>query len=58
MEWWWRELKEANKPPCQPKCKKTAMKMGSFPHLMTFFLTMWNHLLSKYSASIICQISM
>jgi hypothetical protein len=36
MEWWWRELKEANKPPCQLKCKKTAMKMDSFP-LMTFF---------------------
>jgi hypothetical protein len=32
--WWWRELKEANKPQISfPKYTKVVPKMGSFPHL-------------------------
>jgi hypothetical protein len=31
--WWWRELKEANKPTRFPKYTKVVPKMGSFPHL-------------------------
>ncbi len=30
--WWWRVLKEANKPPCRPKYTKKALKTGGFPH--------------------------
>ncbi len=32
---WSRELKEANKTPCQPKYTKAAPKTGGFPHLLT-----------------------
>jgi hypothetical protein len=28
--WWWRELKEANKPTCQLNDTKTVPKMGGF----------------------------
>jgi hypothetical protein len=30
--WWWRELKEANKPPSWPKYTKTGLKTGGFLH--------------------------
>jgi hypothetical protein len=26
MGWWWRELKEANKPTCRPNCTNTVLK--------------------------------
>ncbi len=31
--WWWRGLKESNKPPRRLEYTKTAPKKGSFPHL-------------------------
>ncbi len=34
MGQWWRELKEVNKPPCQSKFTKTALKRGGFLHLV------------------------
>jgi hypothetical protein len=34
-EWWWRELKESNKPSCRMECTKKAQKMGGFLHLLT-----------------------
>jgi hypothetical protein len=33
--WWWRELKESNKPPCCPEYTKTAPKIGGFQHLLS-----------------------
>jgi hypothetical protein len=32
--WWWRELKEANKPPRRPKYTKKDAKNGWFPALI------------------------
>ncbi len=34
-EWWTRELKKANKPPCWLKHTKTAPKTGGFLHCLT-----------------------
>jgi hypothetical protein len=32
--WWWRELKEENKPSFQLKCTKTAPKTAGFLHFL------------------------
>jgi hypothetical protein len=32
-KWWWRELKESNKPPPHLELQKKAPKTGSFPQL-------------------------
>jgi hypothetical protein len=36
---WWRELKEGNKPPCQPKYTKKAQRKSGFPHFFGIKIT-------------------
>jgi hypothetical protein len=49
--WWWRELKEANKPPCWTKYTKTAPKKRNFPALFGLKIIKNGIFCSKYLIS-------
>ncbi len=47
--WWWRELKEANKPARWPKYTEMALEMGCCPHFLTENLLKMPFFTQKYS---------